>query len=200
MKKLFFLSLFCLLSSVIFAQPYILPDKQGQLWNVANGYYGTINANTVDASVALDSIFATTKVFYLAEWYRIPASGITPYDSARILKINKSGSGPYYQPYTWGYTGKGTLSITAQCYKASTSNTVTPTVTVTPVQSPDGIVGDYVTIPGITVATLSPTSRTASANCTFNQLDIYQRYFGVSVTVTDSASCRILFNIKAKTY
>lgn len=183
--------------STAFSQPNITADQQGQLWNVSNNYFGTVNANTIDGGSFLDSVKNTTSYLSLSNWYR---TGKNAFDSARILKLNApTTSNGYYVPYSWGLTGRGEISATANVLKASTTSSVTPTVIITPQQSPNGING-WVAIPGTTAATVTPSSRTAVSSITFNISDVFQRYLRFQVNSTDTCSVQMFYNFKPKTY
>jgi hypothetical protein len=195
MKNLIFFLALCS-SYFATAQNYLVPDKAGQFWNTSNGYYGTINANTIDAGNSLDTANNTTIYLYQSDWDR---TGRYAFDSARVLQKNTSGSGPYYLPYSRGLNGPGTLSMTAILLKASITSTVTPSVVITPEQSPNGSTG-WVAIPGVTAATVTPSSRSVTSSTTFNIADTYQKYLRAKIVSTDTASVKVFYNFKPKSH
>ncbi|MBX2906184.1 MAG: hypothetical protein KF744_09110 [Taibaiella sp.] len=173
------------------AQPYVLADRAGQLWNTSNGYYGRVNATTLDACVLKDSVLNTTKYFSIASWGR-------NYDSARVLAKNSSST-PYYQPYSQGVPNSGTISYTASVWRYST--VATPSVLITPEQSPTGLANSWTQVPGTTTATVAPTSSSTASTCTFN-FTLYQRYGRLKVVCgsSDSAVIQSYYNFKPSGY
>jgi len=138
------------------------------MWNISNTYYGTVNATTVGNQ--LDTINGATGYFTSSYWK-------SNYDSARLSPLVRDGN----------------LALDITCLRGGAS---TPTVTVTPQQSGDGIT--WCTIPGITVATLTPSSLTVPTTTAFNFLDIYGRFERLMVTSVNAAGCAAHLTYKQK--
>ena len=199
MKNLFLFLLFAVFSIGATAQPYVFPDEIGQFWNTSNGYYGLVNAGTVDGGTFLDTVNNTTGYVGYAKWPSKSGTGVTIFDSARILKKNPApSSGGYYIPYSYGMDGHGQLSLTVVTYKASKVSSVNPTVVCTPQQSSNGIDG-WNAIPGVTALTLTPTSRTAAVTATINIQYIYTKYTRMQIASTDTSSVRVTYDYKRYT-
>jgi len=174
------IAMLLLMASTSFAQ-----SRYGQLWNTANGYYGTVNASNVDACTKLDTVKGTTAYLSLAFW---DVMGQYKYDSARILKYKGSSFTPV--PYTLGLSGRGTLSITANAYKGAVNS---PTTVLTLEQSPNGVNG-WITVPSVSVQTVTPTSTTTATVATMNVSEAYQKYYRLKVTTADTAKINAFWN------
>lgn len=142
MRKFFSIFLLLALPLVAPAQstrPYSnVVESYSQLWNLAATYRG-VSGSTLGSQ--LDSLFS----------------------GSLYLSTASFGSGSFaLAPLP---NGTGSLSVWSSVLKASTTTTVTATATLTPEGSPDGT--HWATLPGITVATLTTTSRTVPATTLF---------------------------------
>lgn len=168
MKRIYCFLITLLLCATAMAQSSTNPDYFSQMWNISNTYYGTVNVNTVGNQ--LDTINGATGYFTSSYWKGT-------YDSARLSPLYRDGN----------------LGMDITCLRAGAS---TATVTVTPQQSGDGIT--WCTIPGITVATLTPSSLTVPVTTAFNFLDIYEKYYRFMVTTVNAAGCAAHLTYKQK--
>lgn len=85
--------------------------------------------------------------------------------------------------------GYGPISFTVCALKGAVVN---PTVTVTPQRSYDNV--HWHNIPGVTVATLTPTSTTTEATTAFDFSTNYGNYYRVKLTTTDTVGLRAFYN------
>ena len=151
------------------------PDRVGQMWNTSNTYYGTANSSTLYQQ-------------------KDTAKGATIYLTVSKWTITAS--------YTWAgpivplaLNGTGTLAMDVATYKTAV---LTPTITVTPQQSATGLSWDWAPVPGVTVATLSPTSTTTSTTVAFNITDATAQFYRLAIAATDTGCVQAYFNFKPK--
>lgn len=181
MKKVFSALCALLFVAATYAQTPMTATS-GQLWNVSSAYYGTINANTVGACTAIDTAKGTTVYLSIASWL---TTGTNMYDSARVVNRAKGTYRPV--PFTSGLpTGRGTISLNINAYKAAVNN---PTVVITAQESANGVDG-WVTVPGVSVQTITPTSTSTETVGVFNISEAYNKYYRVKVTTADTAKFR----------
>lgn len=143
-----------------------------QMWNTSSAYYGTVTSSTIGSQI--DTSAGATKYFTTSYWKK------TTYDSARISPVR----------------GNGIFSITFVSLKGGFVATASPTVVVTPEQSPNGIV--WSAIPGQTAATVVPTSKTVAVNTSFNLSDVYNPYLRLKTVTTDTAAIQVFGVFKAR--
>lgn len=108
--------------------------------------------------------------------------------NAGTLYLTTAKYGSTGVPALYPIQGDGTISFVISALKAQTTTTTNPTVTVTPQASMDGVI--WATIPGITVATLTPTSATVPVTTMFEFTYNYAQYYRFLNSVTDTASVK----------
>lgn len=137
MKQIIFLLCLISISVASFAQGYTKPrsntyEVYSQMWNTSNTYYSTPTA--ANLGTQKDTSGAATVYLYTA-----------------ALQSNGTFSVSAVPD------GSGTISFTAAVWKGQkVTTTVNPLVVITPQASFDGII--FATIPGVTAASLTPTS------------------------------------------
>jgi hypothetical protein len=144
-------------------------ETYSQLWNLSNVYRNTVTA--ANLGTQLDSINSGTIYVSTAKW----GTGIANSDTFKLAPLPN---------------GTGSLNVWASMLKASVlSNTVVATATFTPQSSPDGT--HWANIPGVTVATLTTSSKTVPETTMFSfpitsttTGGKFGKYFRVKITNT----------------
>jgi hypothetical protein len=157
--KRFLLALICAIFSTVAFGQTAPADIYGQMFNLSNTYYGTYNG---------------------VKMVKDTANGGTV--SLQVGVFKKNGT-TFTGPYLWSYSGRGTVTLEAAVYRVGT---LTPTITVTPQQSIFD--STWAQIPGTTIATLSPTSRTVPLTTAFNIATSPSRNYRLLLTVIDTCS------------
>jgi len=151
-------------------------DNIMQMLNLSSSYYGTVNSNTVNTQK--DTAKGTTIYLNTCKW--------------------TSTSVPKGYAYTGPIVNSGIQGYQSAAIEVSTwkTNALTPTITVTPQQSANGVT--WATVPGVTVATLSPTSTTVPTTVAFNFTELFSLNYRVQIAATDTGSVQAFIYTKHK--
>lgn len=145
----------------VYAQGSAVPfynklEAYGQFINLGNTYYGTISSSS-GLGVQKDTATNTTKLTLSTAALNYTIGNIQFGDYPPVVNVDS---------FTLdNVTGKGNFNIVAQGLLCTGS----PTVTVTPQMSLNGVNG-WVQIPGTTVQTVVPTSLTDASGSTVSWL------------------------------
>lgn len=170
MKNILF---FLLILSTFTASAQRLPfnnqlEAESQLWYTGNVYFNT--PTSANLGQQLDTVTNTATLnLYSSQFFFNYKQSVVNADTALPAPVG-------------GGTGWGAITLTSQVYKC----TGTPTVTVTPISSSDGIV--WAQIPGTTVATVVPTSLTIPLITKFSITTVTDRYYGLQITGSGSST------------
>lgn len=139
-------------------------EVYSQMWNVSSVYYNTPTASNLGTQ--LDTAKGTT--IYLSVSAFNPIGSHSSTDTFDYIALPK---------------GQGTVSYTISALRAAV---LTPTVLVTPQVSFDGIV--WAPVPGVTVATLTPSSLTVASTYNYQFSTKYAPFGRLKCVATDTAS------------
>lgn len=141
-------------------------ESYSQMWLLGNNYFQT--ATPANLGTQLDTVVNTATVNLTTSKHQFTGN----YQGLDTV-------------LTYPVTGTGAITLTASVLKCTGS----PTVTVTPQMSPDGV--NWTTIPGAVTATVVPTSLTIPVTTSFYYRDKQEKYMRLSYTGSGSSTVSI---------
>lgn len=191
MKRILFL--FAIIFSIASSAQLVTPvtgtyASFSQLWNPSSFYYNTVTAAS-QLGAQLDTVTNTGTIYLESSNLFFNTAGpgnpaiYTITGNTKGISASVNSDTVVVQPIP----GWGQITLTASILKC----TGTPTVTVTPISSSDGV--HWVAIPGSTAGstlavTVAPTSLTVALATKWIFLTKPDKYVGVSVTGSGSST------------